>query len=295
MGYGDWLMLSGRVRELQKSFPGMKIVVTPEMEKSSYFREVFYANPYITLHRALGTADPYICVANHLPGRLSEDGKKFVWYDDFQAVRGDLFFTRDEIAFASQALGEIRSAWQSVHGRPPPRVIVVNPWAKRKQLYADGSLRPYHHATNKEWGIDKYQQLVARIADHSAVVQFTQHDDTCGKVLKNVLQVGCESFRQAVAVLKSCDLYVGAEGGLHHGAAAVGKPAVVIFGGWISPKTTGYAYHDNIYVGDPNFPCGARYPCAHCSACMEKISIDAVFGRINLRLADLGTVSPSVP
>ena len=145
-------------------------------------------------------------------------------------------------------------------------------------------MRTYHHSTNKEWGIEKYQQLVERLVDCAALIQLGQRDTAPNEVLKDAHQVTCGSFRQATAVLKLCDLYVGAEGGLHHGAAAVGKRAVVIFGGWISPKTTGYAYHDNIYVGDIRSPCGALYPCAHCKACMEKISVEVVFDRAKLLL-----------
>jgi ADP-heptose:LPS heptosyltransferase len=291
MGYGDWLMLSGKVRELHDLFPGAKIVVTPEMEKSDYFREIFRSNPYITLRRALAPAEPFICLASHEPGRVNEDGTRIVWLDNFQAVRGDLFFTPDEMAFAHQALNDIRSAWQNTHGRQPPRVIAVNPWTKREQPYSDGSVKTYHHATNKEWGIEKYQQLVARLVDYAALIQFSPNDAGRDEVLKHAYQVRCDSYRQAASVLKLCDLYVGAEGGLHHGAAAVEKPAVVIFGGWISPKTTGYPYHENIYVGDINSPCGALYSCTHCKACMEKISVEDVFDRVDFLLSGAGHAS----
>ena len=41
------------------------------------------------------------------------------------------------------------------------------------------------------------------------------------------------------------------EGGLHHAAAALGMPAVVLFGGMISPRNTGYDVHVNLAIDDP--------------------------------------------
>ena len=42
------------------------------------------------------------------------------------------------------------------------------------------------------------------------------------------------------------DLIICVEGGIHHLAAALGTPAVVIYGGFIKPEWTGYSYQANI-------------------------------------------------
>ena len=47
--------------------------------------------------------------------------------------------------------------------------------------------------------------------------------------------------------MKYCNLFLGHEGGFAHAAAALSKPAVVIYGGWIPPEVTGYEFHENIY------------------------------------------------
>ena len=59
----------------------------------------------------------------------------------------------------------------------------------------------------------------------------------------------CPSFRHALAILERARLYVGGEGGLHHGAAAVGVGGVVLFGGFVPPLVTGYAVHANLTGG----------------------------------------------
>jgi FkbM family methyltransferase len=52
----------------------------------------------------------------------------------------------------------------------------------------------------------------------------------------------------AAGVLSGASLLISPEGGLHHAAAALGVRAVVIFGGFISPATTGYALHTNLFT-----------------------------------------------
>jgi ADP-heptose:LPS heptosyltransferase len=94
--------------------------------------------------------------------------------------------------------------------------------------------------------------------------------------LAGVEQLETRSFRDVLAVLANASLYIGGEGGLHHGAAAVSIPAVVIFGGFIPPSVTGYATHANLTGGAE--ACGSLKPCAHCRKAMAAISIDDVYG-----------------
>lgn len=81
-------------------------------------------------------------------------------------------------------------------------------------------------------------------------------------------------FWRACAILSRASAYVGHEGGLHHAAAALGIPGVVIFGGFISPETTGYDCHVNLFTGGN--ACGNRTPCMHCRDAMNRITPEAV-------------------
>jgi ADP-heptose:LPS heptosyltransferase len=67
---------------------------------------------------------------------------------------------------------------------------------------------------------------------------------------------------------------ISAEGGLHHCAAALGVPAVVIRGGFIGPRVTGYAGQVDLFVESAEWPlgCGVRSGCPHCAAAMESIN-----------------------
>ena len=82
---------------------------------------------------------------------------------------------------------------------------------------------------------------------------------------------------EACTALSGAAAAVLPEGGLHHAAAALGMPAVVIFGGMTSPANTGYDGHVNLF--DPaggESPCGQRVACAHCRAAMAAIRPDVV-------------------
>jgi hypothetical protein len=116
---------------------------------------------------------------------------------------------------------------------------------------------------NKQWGAVNWAELAGlMIADGLTVVQLgpaARPDWSDG-----IRQIRTRSFRMAAAVLARAAGAVLPEGGLHHAAAVLGVPAVVLFGGHISPEVTGYDGHVNIADRGPGSPCGRWMPCRHC-------------------------------
>lgn len=127
---------------------------------------------------------------------------------------------------------------------------------------------------NKDWGWKNWQALVDLLKGRP-VLQMTRPGDS---VLKGVDAIRVDSFRRALACMDGARLYVGPEGGLHHGAAAMRTPAVVIFGGFVSPETTGYDQHRNLFTGGE--ACGMRTDCAHCRKAMNAITPEMVLHEI---------------
>ncbi len=82
------------------------------------------------------------------------------------------------------------------------------------------------------------------------------------------------TFRQAAAILSVCRAYVGPEGAMHHAAAALNIPSVVLWSEFISPEITGYETQRNIRHA--NATCGARVPCVGCRLSMELITVEEV-------------------
>lgn len=134
---------------------------------------------------------------------------------------------------------------------------------------------------NKDWGRQRYEAVATRlIEDGHKVIQFTFHKG--GPVIRGVRAVPTHSFRDAMAIMQHAAVYLGPEGGLHHAAAAVGIPGVVLFGGFIPPSVTGYETHTNL-VGSDRF-CGTFMRCRHCADAMATISIDKVYRAVKERL-----------
>jgi hypothetical protein len=178
---------------------------------------------------------------------LDRKNDRWIWNLKFQAHPGEIFFSDAELAFAEQAGKDF---------------VVIEPNVPEFKTCAP----------NKQWPVDRYQ-TVARLlsAQGREVVQFVYGS---GVQLKGVRSIGTPSFRHALAVLERSALYIGPEGGLHHGAAAVDIPAVVLFGGFIPPKVTGYATHTNL-TGNVQ-ACGSLKPCHHCKSAMAAITVDHV-------------------
>lgn len=126
--------------------------------------------------------------------------------------------------------------------------------------------------SNKQWPQHRYGQIAAMLKGEGYRV--AQFRGNC--VLRDAGELASPDFRTACAILKRARLYIGPEGGLHHAAAALGVPAVVIFGGFIAPSVTGYDQHVNLFSGE-GYGCGCQYPCDHCRDAMLRISVERVF------------------
>lgn len=177
-----------------------------------------------------------------------QEGDRWVWNYDFKAKPGEMFFSADEIAFAKQ-FGE--------------GFILIEPNVPPEKK----------HAVNKQWPVDRYEAVASELVSAGyQVVQFSY--PTAKHRLKNARMVNTPSLRHALAVLARARLAVLPEGGLHHGAAAVGTRAVVLFGGFIPPAVTGYDMHVNMTGGME--ACGMLRPCEHCTAAMAAIRTDDV-------------------
>lgn len=167
---------------------------------------------------------------------------RWVWRDNFRVEPGEIYLTDAERAWAEQFRG----------------CLLVEPNVKVKP-----------EAINKRWIWERWQAVVER---HDA--SWLQVGPPGTRKLSGTMLVETPSFREACAVLSVCRAFVGTEGGLHHAAAALGVPSVVLFSGFIPPQITGYAAQRNIHHGGA--ACGSRLPCLHCKEAMEAISVNEV-------------------
>lgn len=170
-------------------------------------------------------------------------------FKDCTWAPGEFFFDEEELEFAQRHM---------------TLSIVIEPRVKMMGACA---------GDNKRWPADRYH-AVAKLLEKSGWECVQLVPPEAGPLLPGIKSIRTPSFRHAAAMLTRAKLYIGPEGGLHHATAAVGKPAVVLFGGFNTPRSTGYATHYNITVGDE--PCGRSARCEHCIAAMNSITVERV-------------------
>jgi hypothetical protein len=251
LGLGDNLMGSGMARGAAAR--GKKIAFGDgrKIIWDQHSETIFRGNPNIA--KPGSERDASVEWVPFYKGRRiynRQDGRRWIWNTEFQATPGEVFFDKKELRNGRRygagfvVLEPDVPTWKSV-------------------------------APNKDWGRHKYQKVADRLRSEGVrVVQF-RHPKS-GPPLAGVDQFPTLDFRDSLAILKQSALYIGPEGGLHHGAAAVGRPAVVLFGGFIPPSVTGYETHTNLTGGAE--ACGSLHACPHCKAAMAAISVDEVVG-----------------
>jgi ADP-heptose:LPS heptosyltransferase len=258
MGLGDQLMASGMARGAASR--GRRIAFGNGIEVlwDQHSAEVFRGNPNVAVPGSQHADDvdwiPYY-KGHRLYNRHDKAKDRWVWNMEFRAAPGEVFLDKAE----RRAGSRYGSGF----------VLIEHQTVKWKSV-----------APNKDWGRDNYQSVADQLKrDGYRVVQFV-YDDTVALV--GVERLKTNSFRDALAVMANAALYIGPEGGSHHGAAAVGIPAVVLFGGFIPPSVTGYPTHANMTGGAE--ACGSLHACPHCKAAMAAISVDEIYEEARERL-----------
>lgn len=275
MGYGDKLMAIGDAWALHEADPERRRVAIGDgntVDKTDsdlcWGLEHFLApsqaigvedvlwvlskpslRPYIdtdALKMKLGI-DPLLRVNT---GWLVRRTGHYIWNKDYRATPAPIVLTPEE--------QEIADRWAE---KGP--FVIVEPFIKASA------------PKSKQWPVANFAQAAYQLQREVPVYQISAPGRP---PLSGLPQIQPTSFREALAYLKAAALYVGPEGGLHHGSAAMGTPAVVVFGGYISPEITGYAAHVNL-SGDAAYWCGTRYGmCPHCADALNSITVEEVVG-----------------
>ncbi len=172
----------------------------------------------------------------------------FIFNFEYQATPAPIRLTAEEQSLAEQ--------WS----REP--FIAIEPYIKAKA------------PPSKQWPVERFAEVARRLQRDFKVYQIGAPD--APPLLEGLPRIRARSFREAMAYLRAARLFIGPEGGLHHASAAMGTRAVVIYGGYTSPRVTGYAFHVNLTGGSVE-PCGTKHGfCAHCRAALDNISVDEV-------------------
>lgn len=198
--------------------------------------------------------------------------RPYIRYDEMRKAANAMGMRDLKQRHLSSALGHY--IWNYNYKAKPARVAfdsaqseVIHQWSKEPFICVEPFIKD-KAPPNKQWPLDRFGAVIKLMSQHIRVVQLSPPERETN--FPGATRVTPNSFKDALAYIKASKLYIGPEGGLHHGAAATDTPAVVLFGGYVPPAVTGYDSHTNL-VGDNDRFCGRKTECPHCLAVMDSI------------------------
>lgn len=258
IGFGDNILASGMARGAAARGKRIAFGDRTSIIWDHNSAEIFQYNPNIAPPGSEGSRDiewVEFYRGNRIYNSYDADNKRWIWNYDFRPIPGEITFSQQELLYASQ----FGSGF-----------ILIEPHVPKWKV----------GVINKQWPVGNYTQIAGIFSNrHREVCQFRY--GMGGSQIPFTRKIVVANFRQALAVLARAALYVGPEGGLHHAAAALGVPAVVIFGGWVPPEVLGYEMHTNLSYGKA---CGLLTPCLHCADAMNHITVRMVHDAIKQEL-----------
>lgn len=245
MGYGDEVMATGLVKGAAASGKLIAFGDGQNLIWGPHFEEVFRYNPNVARKTGLPNIEWSRYGKGRRPTFKRTERDRYVWDYDFKVKPGEFFFSEQEEKFGAVYRGGILIE---------PNVV----WNKSV-------------AVNKDWGMEKYQELCDYLSNLGHDVWQTSFGRNR---LKGAKVVQIPSYRCMASALRSFNFIVCPEGGMSHAAGAVGAKAIVIFGGYPAIPVVGYDFHKNISGGVE--ACGKFVRCAHCADAMKRITVDEV-------------------
>lgn len=247
MGWGDELMAAGDARRMMRHDPRRVEIV----DRGGCRRQnaLWHNNPRIARPGEVGNFQRLVNGPGARPYHTEKQPQRWRFNLNYRATPAEIVFSP-----AERELGAANA------GR-----LIFEPHVKDKA------------SPNKQWGWVRWSKLclLARERGH----RVTQLGPAGIPLLDGADQVVTHSFREACAVLATAQAAVLPEGGLHHAAAAVGLPAVVIFGGFTPVEVTGYDGHVNLGAQGED-ACGMRIRCTHCESWMARITPEKVLDEL---------------
>lgn len=248
MGIGDDVIATGLARGAHASGKRIAFGDRKRIIWGPSSAEIFRANPNIAPPGSEGSAD-LEWIEFYKGHRLyvkTHSRANWVYDKNFKVVPGEFFFDDAEKTFAETIA---------------PDFVLIEPFVK--QCYP-----------NKQWPIERYKEAAIQlIADGVRVAQFL-YDGNHEPICKGITPIVTANIRLAFSALSRAALFIGPEGSIAHGAAAVGVRSVVIFGGYTEPAVVGYDQNINLTGGAKS--CGSRQRCQHCEIAMLAITVDDV-------------------
>jgi hypothetical protein len=227
----------------------------PAVVGNNEWSPIWENNPYIS---KTGDGPKTSSSIGRRPYLKGWDHERLYYDENYRAERGELYFSPEEIDYRDN-LGDVG--------------ILIEPHVK-------GTF-----GGNKAWVWDRWIEIAKSL-------KVSQCLPPGKRPLPNARIVQTPTIRHALAALSGARLLISTDGALHHAAAALGVPSIVIWGARTDPNVLGYTDHINLTSGD-DF-CGMMAPCSHCVKAMKAITVDQVLDAAE-RILDRGAVESNRP
>lgn len=243
MGIGDELMRAGEAARRGGLAPDSRFLMLNKRGEPMW-NDVWTGHPFI-----VRPGEPHTATMGFTENRTRDyiisESKTRRYFREYEPRPAPITLTRRAREFARRAEG----------------CVVINPTIK------------VGAPVNKQWPIAKWERLVRENPD----VRWLRIGES-GAHIPGAIRLHTGDIFNAFGALSGALAVVCHEGALHHAAAALRVPCVVIRGGFISNRVTGYEGQADLYVEDDRYPlgCGMRVPCEHCRDAMQSITPDAV-------------------
>lgn len=249
-GLGDVLLCTPALREAKRANPALAIRFFTD------FPDLLRGLPYLdeVLHSAAAPAGAItLGYEDAVPPRVH-----------LARILGDVIGVavrdvRPDCVIDPDAVARLRAAWGA-----GPNVVVLR--------------RAGRWTPNKDWPMPSWNALLARLVRDCRVIEIGTAQDAGAEVPAGayVDLRGATDAATLAAAVAAADLYVGPVSGPMHLAAAAGRPAVVIAGGYEAAANTAYPTSVMLAETPPCAPCWRRDPCPIGLVCLTAITVERV-------------------
>ena len=133
MGYGDYLMLSGKVRVLKQTMPNEQLCC-PTLEDRFYFESVFFNNQNIVRSENIDNSKRLLELGQLSLGIRKEEAGFIDWNVSAPPIRGDIYFTKDELNIAENFISDAKLGFKAKHKTDPLKIIFLSPYTTIKKI-----------------------------------------------------------------------------------------------------------------------------------------------------------------
>lgn len=259
------MLVTGEAKCLQENDPERRRVVVVDRQNRQRWHPLWEGNPRIARPGHIEAGEPLIL-------------RNAAWtrpYIDWHRMRAEFQAVYPGREFTTKNIRDPRLPWRFTAHKARRGELYLARLEPRDWVVIEPNCKAV--APNRDWGFERWQAVV----DALPRLHWVQLNPTGSRLLRGVEHRPAPTPESACRLLSGARLYVGAEGGLYHAAAALGIRSVAIFGGYVSPNNQGYDDCVNLYEPmDGLSPCGQRVKCGHCAEALARISPERVIAAV---------------